>query len=37
MKVLLFVAAFTNGNAWTAQHEIDTCTGAYGKMGWARL
>lgn len=23
-------------NAWTAQHEIDTCAAAYGHMGWAR-
>jgi hypothetical protein len=23
-------------NAWTAQHEIDTCAAAYSRMGWAR-
>lgn len=23
-------------NAWTAQHEIDTCAAAYTRMGWAR-
>ena len=28
--------AFPLVNAWTAQHEIDTCAGAYGRMGWIR-
>ena len=23
-------------NAWTAQHEIDTCAAAYQRMGWVR-
>ncbi len=23
-------------NAWTAQHEIDTCAAAYSRMGWVR-
>jgi hypothetical protein len=28
--------AFPLVNAWTAQHEIDTCAAAYSRMGWAR-
>lgn len=28
--------AFPLVNAWTAQHEIDTCAGAYSRMGWIR-
>lgn len=27
---------FPLANAWTAQHEIDTCSGAYTRMGWAK-
>lgn len=23
-------------NAWTAQHEIDTCAASYSRMGWVR-
>ncbi|MGB9152714.1 MAG: hypothetical protein WCD70_06470 [Alphaproteobacteria bacterium] len=23
-------------NAWTAQHEIDTCAAAYTRMGWVQ-
>lgn len=23
-------------NAWTAQHEIDTCADSYTRMGWVR-
>jgi hypothetical protein len=23
-------------NAWTAQHEIDTCAAAYTRMGWVK-
>lgn len=28
--------AFPLVNAWTAQHEIDTCAAAYSRMGWVR-
>lgn len=28
--------AFPLVNAWTAQHEIDTCAAAFGRMGWIR-
>ena len=28
--------AFPLVNAWTAQHEIDTCAAAYSRMGWQK-
>lgn len=27
---------FPLANAWTAQHEIDTCAATYGRMGWVK-